>query len=339
MSPLTGMVGYGGGGTGLTFNSISGPAWFGDRGLYGHKSGTYHIEYFNIAATGNSSDFGDFTAHTGSSRVGLAGSGLGIWCGGYQSDAEQNWISYSTVKTLGNTTDFGDLTYNTRNGGGCSDGTRAIMSGGINETTGNSDYVEPTINYFELPTPGNASDFGDMLYGRMYHGVVNNETRAVFYGGQKIRGDQSDPGKYSDYVTIQTTGNATSFGYCIPYTEGGGGYNSRRNVQQACSDQGRGIFAGGQRIGWSNSWNADEIDYITIDTLGNGADFGDLTQGRLQPAFGNSSNKTRGVFCGGELSNSSTVNTMDYITFDSTGNATDHGDLLEASQSGAACAN
>ena len=42
MSPLTGMVGYGGGGTGLTLNAADkAPGWLGDRGCFagGYEAG------------------------------------------------------------------------------------------------------------------------------------------------------------------------------------------------------------------------------------------------------------------------------------------------------------
>ena len=342
-SPLTGMVGYGGGGTGLTFNNISAPAWFGDRGLYGHKNNTNQIEYFNIASSGNSSDFGDMTAHTGSARTGVAGSGLGILCGGY-SGGETNWISYVTIKTPGNTTDFGDLSFYTREGGTACDGTRALYSGGIDESSatggGNgSDFRSNRIDYFSVLTTGNGADFGDLTHPRSVQGAVNDATRAVFYGGYKLRSDQTNPSKESCFVTIQTAGNASTFGATRP--DGPSAHRTRNGMQSACSDQGRGLFAGGLSGGstYDNSSYTNEIEYITISTLGDGVDFGDLTIGRGTPGRGNSSNKTRGVFLAGELESGGSSNIMDYITFDSTGNATDLGDLGSSSSGGFACAN
>ena len=40
------------------------------------------------------------------------------------------------------------------------------------------------------------------------------------------------------------------------------------------------------------------IDFVTISTLGNAADFGDLTTSRIERALGGS-NATRGIFAGG----------------------------------------
>ena len=71
------------------------------------------------------------------------------------------------------------------------------------------------------------------------------------------------------------------------------------------------------------------IDYITIATLGNASDFGDLTQARQ--AVSGASSQTRGVVAGGSVYGSPSytfnINTIDYVTIASTGDATDFGDL------------
>ena len=63
------------------------------------------------------------------------------------------------------------------------------------------------------------------------------------------------------------------------------------------------------------------IQYVTITTLGNAQDFGDLTHARSELSA--VSNSIRGVFAGG----SSEGNRIDYITIQTTGNAQDFGDL------------
>ena len=94
---------------------------------------------------------------------------------------------------------------------------------------------------------------------------------------------------------------------------------------------GRGVFAGGDS-GWK-----DIIDYITIATLGNAIDFGNLTVARISP--GACSDSTRGVFAGGSIYNGTTTyyNTIDYITIASTGNASDFGNLSEVERFRAGC--
>jgi len=68
-----------------------------------------------------------------------------------------------------------------------------------------------------------------------------------------------------------------------------------------------------------------DIRFVTIETLGNEADFGDLTQGRSH--FGACSNATRSVAAGGYNPVAGFVNTMDYVNPTSAGDATDFGDL------------
>ena len=79
----------------------------------------------------------------------------------------------------------------------------------------------------------------------------------------------------------------------------------------------RGLFMGG---GPSAS---DTIDYISISTLGNAQDFGNLSQARW--TGGSAASSTRAITAGGETS--SIVNTIDFGTFASTGNFSDFGDL------------
>ena len=81
----------------------------------------------------------------------------------------------------------------------------------------------------------------------------------------------------------------------------------------------------------SKYWASAYID--TITTTGNASDFGDLTAGRAQG--GGTSSSTRGVFAGGETSNNTRSNIIDYITIASAGNATDFGDLTAVRNEGA----
>jgi hypothetical protein len=90
-------------------------------------------------------------------------------------------------------------------------------------------------------------------------------------------------------------------------------------------DATRGVSCGG----WSSVGATDSMDWITIATIGNAADFGNLTAARRNSA--GVSSHTRGCMGGGIAS--SRTNTIDYITIASTGNATDFGDLSTATES------
>jgi len=89
----------------------------------------------------------------------------------------------------------------------------------------------------------------------------------------------------------------------------------------------RAVFAGGYTA-YSPYPTTDLIDFITISTLGNAQDFGNLTKS------GNVTNscasRTRGLFHGLNGSHANNTNTIDYITFSSTGNAADFGDLSQS---------
>ena len=67
------------------------------------------------------------------------------------------------------------------------------------------------------------------------------------------------------------------------------------------------------------------MDYVTIATIGNSTDFGNLTVARGNTA--GIGNNTRGLCIGGYASPAYS-NVMDYITIASAGNATDFGNLL-----------
>ena len=93
----------------------------------------------------------------------------------------------------------------------------------------------------------------------------------------------------------------------------------------------RGLFLGGSNEPDPSS-TYDIIEYITIPTLGNGTDFGNLSSARQEGgAFASS---TRGVYFGGDPG----INTIEYVTISSTGNAVDFGDTGDQSKAGAAAA-
>tara|TARA_B100000963_G_scaffold194863_1_gene169521 strand:+ start:110 stop:1153 length:1044 start_codon:yes stop_codon:yes gene_type:complete len=71
------------------------------------------------------------------------------------------------------------------------------------------------------------------------------------------------------------------------------------------------------------------LNYITIPTAGNSTDFGDSTQARVGGSA--PSSRTRGLFAGGSAGapGYASLNIIDFITFSSTGNAQDFGDLTD----------
>jgi len=99
---------------------------------------------------------------------------------------------------------------------------------------------------------------------------------------------------------------------------------------------GRGLTGGGDTNAAAAYTNI--IDYVTISTLGNSTDFGDLA-GPARDAIDSTSNGTRGMWLGGYQGGATVNNQIDYVTIGSVGNATDFGDLTQARQGPGGCAN
>ena len=97
----------------------------------------------------------------------------------------------------------------------------------------------------------------------------------------------------------------------------------------------RAVFgAGGQ--GTPNFVNT--ISFLTISTLGNSQDFGDMNYKAQFPSRGHVSSRSRGLFAGG-YTPTGRKNHIDFITISSTGDATDFGDLTVQRETAAGASN
>ena len=157
------------------------------------------------------------------------------------------------------------------------------------------------------------------------HGSCSSTTRAVSAGGNGVgEGGKGDLVNIIEYITMASTGDGTDFG---DLTAG------RANGVASASSKTRGLFAGGNVTNFSTYANI--IDYITIASVGNAIDFGDLQVSRASPGAGQS--PTRAVFGGGYGGSDSTH--MDYVTIASTGNAASFGNLTVGRRSTGGCSN
>jgi hypothetical protein len=249
------------------------------------------------------------------------GAGNAIFAGGYIGPAATNIIEYMNLNSSGSQRDFGDLKGGAYAPSVTSSSTRAIIAGGYIS----SPAPITNIDYVTLSSSGmNALDFGDLSTARRDFSGCSNNTRSVFGGGTTT--GSTNPTTSMEYMTSASLGSVASFGDLL----------SSGRANASCSSPTRGIFFGGyQAFTTPVSTYTNAINYITIATTGNAADFGDLVidnngkKGGLT-AF---SNSTRGVVGGGSayFSPASTVyNTIEYITITSTGNAQDFGDLIQA---------
>ncbi len=211
----------------VTFATYSAPVTFGstlatsNSGSWGSVSdGTYGVypanmnfngnslEYITIATTGNGTDFGDMYV-AGDRRGGASDGTYGLISGGRSGGPNTTTTQTDriTIATPGNATDFGDNTLNRMNLAGMGDGTYAVFAGGLKITQPYAWYN--TMEYFTVATPGNATDFGDLVTGKSDTGATNNATRGVIAGGTGSSWQERDT---IDYITIATPSNATSFG-------------------------------------------------------------------------------------------------------------------------------
>ena len=294
--------------------------------------------YFTISTTGNAVDFGDLTVQRQGVRA-VASSTRGIFLGGNDAGAPTfNTIDYITISSTGNALDFGDWVSNgsvyegTPTDGVSSNGqsafsnqTRGIFVGGY---TRNADATAGYmgIDYLTIATKGNTTSFGEI--GKVWHnasgGACATPTRGVYnLGSTPNPGVSPNQINNIEYVTIATTGNGTYFG----------DLDVDLASNAAVSNSTRGVWGGGQSPTVSSPSRTNIINYLTMSTLGNAQDFGDLNN--TTRSLNSSCNLTRGTFNGGTTP--SRIDVIDYITFSTTGNATDFGNLTAVQSHGGGC--
>ena len=195
------------------------------------------------------------------------------------------------------------LKVNTISGIGNTEGT--VFKGGVGYDS---------LNYMTLPKGTTAQR-------------VSSRGRAVIPGGYNPAGSPNAAKSVNtiEYLEINTTANALDFGD-LSFGSASGA---------SCGSSTRGLVGGSYIApGVANSIN--NIDFITIATTGNGADFGDLSFARSYLTSFSSS--TRGIWAGGvgvPAGPSSMSNVIDYVTIATAGNATDFGDSIDKAYYGA----
>ena len=128
-----------------------------------------------------------------------------------------------------------------------------------------------------------------------------------------------------DYVTISTTGNAIDFGNL---TKG-------KTPVASCSSGTRGLWAGGSGVtGASNNIAQREIDYVTISTLADASNFGQLLRGEHTGGMASCSDGVRGLFSGGWEQTA-----IEHVTLATTSNTGSFGNLTHGNYEHAGCSN
>jgi hypothetical protein len=226
------------------------------------------IEYITIATPGDAQDFGDLI-EANSVVSGIHSGSYGFFVGGDTANGKTDRIQTVVVDTPGTATNFGTLNTPKYGNGLVTNGSRVVQGGG--GATADFD-----IEYWSNASPGNSQDFGDFVGGKREAPTgASAGDRGIFMGGTV--GDHTS----IEYISIGTTGNATSFGNLAQHPDGGGyaAYfsGSANNATRATNFGG--VVSGG----------SEDIEYITMDTPGNSTDFGNLTR-RCYYNYGGSGN-------------------------------------------------
>ena len=255
---------------------------------------------------------------SGNTEIRAGASGRGIFAGGYtpSSPNTSSVMDLIQISSTGNATDFGD-TNDAGSTGSTSNSTRGVVNyGDVPNSVVRMDY---TI----ISSQGGVSNFGELSFvtrdgpfgsGDNTRGILGGSA-----GGPNNMG--GSPGKgvnFIDYITFSTTGTSNRFGELTI---------ARRGVG-SCSSPTRTVWGGGY-IKPQN--HTDTVDFVTTQTTGNAIKFGELTISRGHMAAVSSS--TRGAWGGGSIypgSSYQMYKTIDYVTFASTGNAQDFGDLINS---------
>ena len=291
----------------------SGPTEFrGGRGraivfVGATPSATTLIDAFNTATSGNAFDFGDASAARYNNGFGgCASATRGVI-------ADGTMMEYVVFSSGGGSNDFGDHRLGSSLSAGighAANEVRGLLAGG---------YTAPvnigTIDFINIATTGSSSLFGEFDDGSTGgYFPMASPTRAVFgRAGQGI-----------NYINFTTGGKTQVFGDMR--------LDSRTGHIASCSSSTRGIMAGGESPSPSK---VNTITYITLATLGDGVDFGDLTGAKNDHDAVSSS--TRGFVVAGNDPSSTKLNVIEFVTIATTGNAADFGDLTQARSQPSSC--
>ena len=258
-----------------------------------------------MASSGNSTDFGDLTNNrTLFGGMTASNQTRALFYGGEVPGSNSNEIDSIQLATEGNASDHGDLTTAVGYAAATSNGTRALVAGG--------NTVINVIGFGSIAQTGNFADFGDLAESRNALVGICSPTRAIFAGGTDGTSPSPAYSTRIDFVTINSTGNASDFGDLT----GNSGYMA------TCQDKTRAFFIGGA-TGGNSSKNNEATDFITFATTGNAQEFGNLTQ-----LTRNSASATDGrsgfTMAGANPSNNNVIQRFDMASL---GNMVDYSDI------------
>ncbi len=313
----------------------SGPTYYrGNRGRGIFASGytpnaVKNIDTINIASTGNATAWGEIISNGMALAGGASNNVRGVYTSGYEGAPHYgriNTIQALNIPTDGDIFDFGDLTYTAQQMSGAGNQTRGVYANGYAMPLAPStDALDMTYDMIEFMSSGGQIDFGDIIANASCRdcATVENHIRGYFAGGE---GTGQAPNTQNKNITIKGFANnseSLNFGELSQQSKRGAGVGSHT----------RGVFVLGSTASPETFYNI--LEFITLTTSGETTDFGDATSNTGHNNNNSASNTIRGVYHNARTSDGGTnLNTLEFITIATTGNATDFGDLNYAANSG-----
>ena len=240
-------------------------------------------------------------------------------------------IQYKAITSTGNMSDFADIGNYGSYGGIVrmatgSNKSRAVHTGGYG-TNWNDDETASAgdinnIYYLTVGTTADSTDAADLTQARDWIIGSTNGTRMLNCGGNET------PFDIVDYFAIASISNASDFGDL---------YAATMSMVGSINNATRAVIGTGYTDADTNG--TGRMDYFSYASTGDASDFGDMSAGGGQrlgnQGLGGVENATRGLLMGGQDSASSDYRDyILYITVDTTGNATDFGDLIATVRGG-----
>ena len=275
------------------------------------------IDYVEMATTGNATDFGDMGAARGGPTGGLNNGTRGIIAGGYNGGYKTEMYGV-TMSSKGGSFDFGDMINGSYAGNGMSNGVRGVLG---NAGRGDNS-TQAMITFVNIASAGGDSEFGWNDAARQVPTGVAGQKGEYSTGSSPTRGLMAGGHTHSsscykgiNYITIMTKGDAIDFGELTTTNSySGGAANSTRMI----------VF-GGYTVSPNNTNAVNTIEYLTMATLGNATDFGDMTD-EVHSLAANATS-TRAAVAGGRNDGNTIINTIEYVTISTTGNSANFGDI------------
>ena len=303
------------------------------RGIFAHgyePNSVRNIDAIEIASTGNATDWGDQIGN----GVGLAGgasnNNRGVYTGGFEgapANGRVNTIQALTMPTNGDIYDFGDLTYTSQQMTGASDEVRGVFSSGYSYPLAPStDALQQVFYEINFASTGNSYGFGDIPTNASSRSMnaIQDPTRGFFCGGEGTNKSPSTHNRKITEITFATRGSAITFGELSGESKSGASMESHTRAV---------VVLGGNAT--SPEAFKDTIEYFTMATRGNTTDFGNASSNTGAMNDNAVTNTTRGVYHIARTSDGGAeLNTIEYVTIATTGNATDFGDLTAVSRDG-----